>query len=280
MKFKKFLANKRKEDLHYSLPSETRKEISIDEAVKLLKIECSQATNNIPLYRGTLSSYDYFILDPSKRVRKGTSDTNVTNYLVDYSPKWKDYPKRNKSVIFSSANEVSYYGNSYRVFPFDNAKIAVCNSSDFWGSLNIEIESLNSILRNAGFRGSNVKDWLSFKEQVSRIEKNPKFPEIFNRYFIVDIRQTKNRSEKVKITQTKNDILDRILNGEKFINIMLNYIKRPEEYKMSLKNISGSLEEYRNKDKEMWTDSKCLLINEIIFSKKAKFLPYRNKYEE
>ncbi len=125
--------------------------ISQDEGLSLLKTDYSQAYEKyhqgIKFYRGVQKTYHYAIAQPSKFNRLSSSakiekGINAHNFLMDALPSWSEFPKRSKSLMFATVESgASLYASSATgktsmlyVFPKNNAKIALANSFDIWGS--------------------------------------------------------------------------------------------------------------------------------------------------
>lgn len=103
-------------------------------------LDKESAPNNI-LYRASSNKYDEaFLFSPGERVSQGTA--NVYNKLIsDVLPSWKNFPRRNNSVIctnnYSIAEDYTEYsmrrgGVVYIVIPPDDAQLVISPRSDIW----------------------------------------------------------------------------------------------------------------------------------------------------
>jgi hypothetical protein len=94
------------------------------------------------LYRKFKSNHgNYLLVNPKESKHRRISpwsDTNWHNLLISNLDSWKDYPRRNKSMISSGWSRALGHNGSdmYLVIPFDTTKIGVCSGSEFWESFN------------------------------------------------------------------------------------------------------------------------------------------------
>ena len=116
------------------------KTISKIKAEELLNTKHSKAFNSkTPIYRGVHGYGDYVYIDPSKAKSPRVS-ANTYNYytlIMDNSNVWKKYPKRSHSLICSTDERYASDfgdGETYSIFPQNNASIGVCPGSDIWGA--------------------------------------------------------------------------------------------------------------------------------------------------
>jgi len=122
------------------------KPINKDIADKFIQKYCTTSLNRnkhgFKIYRGRNKSnaYNlpidpYFIINPKQSERISKNTTNIYTALIDSSEKWKDYPKRSRSIIATTNKGYAYsYGHPYLVYLVNGAKIGLCPSDDFWSS--------------------------------------------------------------------------------------------------------------------------------------------------
>lgn len=93
--------------------------------------------------------------DSRSQTRRAAYTDNYVNLFTSTSPAWEDLAKRDRSFICTSGQDgTAGYGVSYMVFPADNAKVATCNTEDFW----------DAFMRNTL---SNVSTWNSYLGRLS-----------------------------------------------------------------------------------------------------------------
>jgi len=247
MKFKQFLLTERRS-----------KPISQEEAFNLLEKNCKQALKSTPIYRGVKFVDDYFLsVNPSDFERKSANTKNYYTLLIDNSPYWKDYPKRSKSIICTTSHyRASAYGNIYRVFPYDGAKIGICPASDFWGSFinslygdylddfNENIEYLFSIL-NIPLKDNSIS---SIKKSFKQFDK---------------VYQTKKENTIEHITNLHINWLYDFYSYKKGLLNYINEILNPKKNNLKLQKIGTPI---KCDNCEVWTDSKSILIQSDIFN--------------
>jgi hypothetical protein len=135
------------------------KEITEEEFFTNLKEKCRDALSVIPIWRGTRSRFEYGFMSPGKRPRKSKNTRNWYTVHVNDSESWSKYP--NRSLICSTGKDgAEGYGNVYRIFPVDGAKIGVCSKRDFWFSFKdisyppswvTSMDTFNDIIEKAMF---------------------------------------------------------------------------------------------------------------------------------
>ena len=209
------------------------------------------------IYRGLRISPNYQFTNPAKgapRYSKG----KVGNYytlLMDNLPNWKAYPKRSRSIICTNTfGDAATYGDVYVVFPFNNAKFGVAPESDIWLSFKPNINNLRTFvidlkdMLNATTHGvANFdKDWnrltKSFKQSEERIKNN-----------MIDSITLNKFKQSIK-----KWVVD-VANGKTYINTFMNYMSPSKNGFLLTKDPMSS-----PKRRELWTDSKCVLVYEQL----------------
>lgn len=242
------------------LVKEGRSQVISEEGFKdMLTKKCKKAWSayqkSSTIYRGISEMSDaYAFVDPkgSGERKSRWADGNYYTILLDNLPSWKRYPKRKNSVVCTTGhgNAQSRGGGrgTYIVFPFDGADIAICPNEDIWISFsNIQLNSWNGgdlNMINHWMNRLNLKDNNSLIGELKKITN-------------------KNFSEE-DLLNTAPKILKRHVK---------NWLEEDDEYSLwdwfdvSLdpKNNGFRIEKVGtpilDKNVEVWTDSKCLLLN-------------------
>jgi hypothetical protein len=209
------------------------------------KIEgrCSDAleacSNGKMIFRGTrINTLPVMLVDPSASQRKSANTENYYTLLIDNLPSWQNYPKRSKSLICSTSRHVAELfsqdndknGGVYIVLPFNGAKIGICPQRDIWLT-NIQGRRMyewNRIYSSYGISDS------SYQSMIRDMHYDGLAASIFN-----------------------NDI--NIKTDAEMI-VYLDEMYDPVNLGFSVVPIEG-LPEASNDPRELWTDSKCYLIN-------------------
>lgn len=163
--------------------------INIEEALKLIKENCSNMDFSKPYWRGTKDNGDSYIMDGSKGYRKSYDTGNYYTMLIDHFSD-KGNPLRSKSIVCINNPGESYaeryadkhMGSYYAVFPYDNAKIGYVGDQDMWdikvklGKQTIKINELNKLYGHCDLNDENYNDFIKglksilLKEHVDVIE--------------------------------------------------------------------------------------------------------------
>jgi hypothetical protein len=239
MKFKNFLLNEGR-----------TKEINLYEAFNIIEKNCKNALKGTYIYRD-IDSFGYTagIVDPStsRKERKSPwASSNHYNLLLSNLPSWKDYPKRNMSLICTTdIEEAMSRGNPYLVLPFNGSKIGVCPVGDIWDSFEkITPFTLNDMI-NRPFREEAISDssWNNFVGSLKK--KDPEDIKIL----YTAITKRSNRTKRLpRLTE---------FTSQKLIE-WLNDILSPKRNGFKLSKIGDNLPEKR----EVWTNGKCVVIYE------------------
>jgi hypothetical protein len=239
-----------------------RKELTESEFDEMLKINCKDFSwEDKPIYRGLHDETTFLFLNPTTIDRRSANTNNYYTYLFDNSPYRDNFPKRSKSLICSSNYSTAYGYSSrrpHRIIPFDGAKIASVNRSDFWnGFIKLsrfgDLEDFNKSLKRVFYRifGSEIRDD-NYDNFITDLQKlcdiYSEFPTgtITNGYDI--------------ILPTIDDyfkLFDPLENGL----VLYDY----NTYKLLVNKLL---------DNELWTDSKCLLIQTSSDGHKEQFYQY------
>lgn len=239
------------------------KKISKEQVQSLLEKNCKDAllNDNLVIYRGLKTDSDalYLHVSPAAYTRVSRNTDNFYTLLLDNLPKWKAYPKRSKSIICSS--DSMYAGNMgdpYRVFPYDNANLAICPNEDIWGSFMDDVGDLSGfnwqlfmLAKHSGL--SNMSDTVrTYSDLLSVFEK-------------IDERKKEGR------INTKNfnymSFFEKYLYNKNLtlLQCMIEVFD-PDDHDFELKTPKTYKRVYK---REIWTDSPCVLVishlaNEIV----------------
>ena len=112
---------------------EHTKELSIEEAIEMVKSKCSQSTD-LHLYRGASQSKtaEVVISGNYASPRRSQTRNNLAMNLTSNLPSWSSYPARNRGLFMTSSyGQADGWGDVVRVFPYDTAKMVLSSSEDF-----------------------------------------------------------------------------------------------------------------------------------------------------
>lgn len=214
--------------------------------------DCSAALSEIKqgraIYKGIQKSFNsknsnFYLTDPSKKIRKSRNTQNYYTLLLDNLPSWEGYPKRSQSLICTSSySKATRYGEVYIVLPFNNSQIAICPYNDIWNSFPLLISSLgyfNAMFNNHVIPDKNYIDFIglcfTMKNYLIRDFKDQAKHELMSQL----ISLFKKANSPKDIENAFNKIFDPIKNG-------------------FTKGKIGNIEIPLNR--EIWTDGKAYLI--------------------
>jgi len=238
-----------------------------------------------PIYRGIVGHERYknmkgdrynnvFTVNPAKHDRHARNTESYYMDIMNISEEWDEYPNRKKSIICTTDwHKAKAYGVPYRVIPFrENSKFGICPSGDVFNSFeylfkkleevgfdiqnptNPVIPDFNYLLMNIGF----PSDYEELGEEDMHM--------IFHNF----IHQFEEYEDYWEEDWEYNDIIKGF--AKKYIN---GHIHREDLMGMFQEWIAPDmngfkLEKYNcssviKGNKEVWTDSECLLILETEF---------------
>ena len=247
--------------------------INLEEFKKLLQENCKQfleIAQNINftkysewsgskqlLFRKFNSNHGDFVFTHPKvsehrRIAPWSDWGNWHNLIISNLDSWKEYPRRNKSMIASGWSRAkSHMGTDmYLVIPFDRTKIGVCESEDFWNSFNVYRQNrlyipqwFKNIIQNlssqSGVTFFNDDSWEDILPHLDR-----KYDNIFYREYDVNKTLLENLNE--------------------FLN--------PKKNQFRLETFSRVSKLQKQKCRECWFEDEALLIS-------WKYLTNLNKEE-
>jgi hypothetical protein len=231
--------------------------LSPEKTVDLILDNCKKFNfDDIHLYRDMNSEFNLLLIDPIKIERKSAYTKNFYTYIIDNSNSWENYPKRKNSIICS----INYY-RDYIVIPYDGAIFGVCPFNDLWGSFKkiteeLQIHSLytfNSLLNDLYFYFFNTDLDDSTKDiyfdNLDKLTNAIKDNDILDKrkvediVFWADVNLFNKMYQYFKKFKSVREALDTLFYPEDFK--LLPYTSLPKD-----------------KNLEVWTESKCILIHE------------------
>lgn len=245
--------------------------IDKNEAIDIILKNCGDfKPTDIPIYRGLYQDSKYLYVNPIEYVRPSQNTNNIYTTIIDNSPYWKEYPKRSKSIICTTNYNISEsYGDVYRVIPFNNSKWGICQYSDIWTSFHY----IKNVLKFFNMEDFNmIIGHMITKERIPtnqnellEILKNINYKNIIiNNY---------NNKEFSSLEKTIEDLLK---NYDNLYDLLIDIIKPDiNNFKVKtydeIKNITYYL------DREIWTDSNCILVYNDLFNDLINSIPMLNE---
>ena len=239
----RFLKYYLKEGTHGEYKTHRSKELSEKEAKKVLHTKCSKALKDYlsggVMFRGIRGDTSHYkFTDPSKgEKRKSAFATgNYYNDIIENAPEWSKFPQRSivATTDFDNADD---RGTAFDIFPFNGFKIGICPADDiFW--------SFKKLSSDAGYFNDEMRNIIVYFSTPKWSKPSVKSD---------DWKSLRDFMKSV----TKKD-LDGLHIGSEFLGYDTLYdavtdIINPRGFK-----VVSSLPKV--KDKEVWTDSPCLLV--------------------
>jgi len=121
-----------------------------DEVIEILTTKCKkflswgkEYTENCLIYRKDENRGDFLLVNPKTSSQDRIAPYAFKNYhnlLISNLESWKDWPRRNKSLICASSYRALSHGGGfikgpsvdYVIIPFDDTMVATGDRSDFW----------------------------------------------------------------------------------------------------------------------------------------------------
>ena len=282
-----------------------------EEAVKqLLRTSFSKAAHvyvknhRFGLYRGYIAlpylsrhklGDEYYHVDPTTKYRASSGTNNFYTSFISTSPRWRDYPRRDHSVIGSTSDSAALkYGDSvFYVVPENGAKFAFCDEPDCWNSFKYASELIATPPRG-GLPNINTTIAMFFTAAANVLSAGDdtmtSFAKSLPRNYDSIDRMIGHETDKfIKIADDmRDDIIENLmaivkqynelrlgsysmsLQQSKFASLIEQYpsfrelfedMFDPEKNNIKLvSSIDDPVVIHTNHSKEFWTDAKCLLI--------------------
>ena len=226
---------------------------------QLLRTNYSEAMQAQPIYRGmgtsnlNLNWKKPRLIKPGPgRPRKSANTYNYYTLIINNSPDWKYFPKR-EIICTTESAFAEGYGNVYRVYPKNGAKIGICPEDDIWGSkFGFYNELVNIIFEHfhlGKMAGVNIEEnYQEFFKACAKVDANRNELTDVKKWDIPDF-------NKDHINKT----FRRYITGKgTFFNYLLKKLYNPSQFEwMPIKNFKTDMNVH-----EVWTDSPCLMISE------------------
>lgn len=235
----------------YKYLTESRsKEYSLQKITDIIQKNCSQAVERYKegytIYRASDTRGDYLVTQAGKGRKSAYSVGNHYTLWINNSELWDKFP--NREIICASGERAFEHGTDeyYHVFPFDGAKIGICPAEDIWESFNtlskldVNADELNIFLNEVV--GEAGEDWEEYKKAIKKL--------------IPGIVDQRNISMPGSLWNIWNDWEE---SGEN-LYMYLTDLLDPKRNGFDLQSIKNYSVTY-NDNKEVWTDSNCVLIN-------------------
>jgi hypothetical protein len=240
------------------------RELDIDTFKKYINTDFSDSWNQYIkgnfIYRGErdiTSNINYII--PGKRYSQNTSNY-YTELFSNILPSWKDFPKRNHSIICSTDynKAVLYFDNSADfigcvlvILPKNGTKIGVCPKDDIWFSFQDTFKSLFEKYKYQWEDEFNLGTL--FNQAISRIALAHNYD-----YDIYDVLSNFGNAEEINrsYTSSKGNLYMILFENRKNITKFLDTIFNPNKNGFKLLTINNKI--LRNK--EIWFDNDCIAI--------------------
>jgi hypothetical protein len=229
---------------------------SIPESSNLIyRLVKSEYYNDLKIVTNVYSEYN--IVDPKTINRVSPyAINNLYNLCLSNLPSWEKFPKRNKSLIGGDYNVINsrckYDAKIMIVIPLEES-IAVCPNGDIWDSfkyiddyLDEFFDTLSDHIRYYLKKPIDDKNWDNFSSILDEYDKVRNPYDEYRNYLNTNIDIiSKWETKEISTLEILNAILDPTTNNFKIINY------------------NGSVKIDPNR--EMWTDSKSLLIEKSNF---------------
>lgn len=271
----------------FLLEAPTTKQFTLEEAVEFALKHCTKALYSHTLYRGTdyLHFAQYQLVTPfGTAKRRSTTGTNITNTMMSGMSEWSNYPVRNKSLIASSNCKTAGHYSSYvyRVLPVDTAHFGICPHSDLWGSFAGAQKLHNTYVGDNENFDYIIRDTIAAILSYGDQHLNLKGENGIVSFDFSELRSLFNKADEIlKPNLNKNTIVDEILvhyEGavrQSIIAGFLNFVIEKGSVYTAVAAILdpssngfklGGIQDIKEHNVEVWTDSPCLLINLEVYS--------------
>lgn len=216
------------------------------------------------------------LYDPLAHIRHSANTENYYTEIIDHSKYWEDYPNRTSSIVASTnITRAKEYGTVYHVIPLnENVKFGVCSEYDIWNSFDFALEKLDSIFaedmaiptatpdfKHLAGLNNFIKTKFDLPKNASYVDMKRKLVFNDNTFKLLDRPSTWNNS---KFDYDREEILKLQNKWGSFLNY-LEYLLSPKWNNFEL--ISYNSKVILPSNREVWTDSECLLIEHSVHEK-------------
>jgi len=251
-------------------------ELSLSECDNKLKTLNYFNFSDMPIYRGFgyLESGCY-VIDPSVSKRQSANTMNYYTELLNNLDGWKNYPERKlicstdalgaSSELYSKIKDSKYRNMYFRVIPLNKlSKIGICKDIDMWGSLTHVLKMFG--VDSEGFMDASFLSDIFFASGVKEDYKD-----IINN-FESGLIEYKKQYKEIGLDDNLMQYFD--------IDLILNQIKEVGTKRFLEKAFDPNLNSFELYDyvkysklsevwdKEIWLDSKCLIISQEIIDER------------
>jgi hypothetical protein len=233
--------------------------ITIDDLKEYINNDFSEAykqfLNDNIIYRGDKNNFDIQYIIPGNRQSQNTLNY-YTELFSNILESWKDFPKRNHSIICTNDYNKStdYGGYSYIVFPKNGTKLGICPADDIWYSFNKFFEKISDSyfylddFNKVIYTILNAYDFDNIEEFIYN------FKDITKETFIKDLFSTEEDINLYNLFyRHKNNLY-------KFLNTIFD----PYVNDFGLIDIDDLIDVPDSR--EIWFDGDCIFINEKTYS--------------
>lgn len=244
--------------------------LSVNSAIDIINNNCKSWMQNIDeydsrIYRGIELIPDTILVSDPKLVKRDSVGLKRNYYMMhlDNSKNWEKFPKRSNSLICTTSQaEAAFWGRVFNVIPFDGAKFAVINQSDIW-NLSYKILPTSSL--------KSITDIFKYIEDTYYNKKVNTYSELLKFYKFIEKNYKSFKMYDINMERMFKEY-------EKYNTSFFEFM----EIVYHPKNVNTKLIRYNNNYKhgkernEMWTNSKCILVDNIFYN---KFTGYVKKYK-
>lgn len=255
------LVTNRKEKTAKSFES-SQKILTLDETVDFIKENCKEFLKYpVTIKRGIWTfENDYLYIEPVER--HSLENLDFYNLIIDNDPLWEGYPRRLKSLCCTLKGRPNLGNRVYYVIPVDNSKWGLCTGSDLFTSFEYLQKNTNKLYINEFFDvltkivSDNYLNDFQFD-----IELDDTNYEIFKKQ-LDEIDSILDENPKFRIKFMDELFKNRYVYDDTLFNMIIDLM---DPIKNNVK--IQTLEELYNSDKynkEVWTESPCILIYEKV----------------
>ena len=249
--------------------------IDLHEALSIIKTECGNTIskiNNIPIYRGAdFKNSNFFVGSSAAGTdRKSANTQNYYTLIVDNDPRWKEYPKRGKSFICSTASYIAdAYGVIGLVIPFDNANVGICPEEDYWLSFKTSFMDLQIADAFEGL--DTLNDFANMLLQAhdlssANVQTISELKAIFSKITFDSTQKIINNSDDKYVKKQAENYSDQIEKLKKFDSLYDMYYEVLSPTKNKFKQSKASSIKNLGNETEIFIEGKCLFLTNNFYN--------------